>query len=61
MNQQAISDRLTEEVERLLSENQRLAAERRADVGIWIRAENSYQAKIRALEARLQQFAECRA
>lgn len=55
MSPQAINDRLTQEVERLLAENARLAAEKRADVGIWISAEKRYQTKIQSLEARLRE------
>ena len=42
-----ITDRLTQEVERLLAENARLAAEKRADVGTWLKAEADYQGTIR--------------
>jgi hypothetical protein len=42
-----ITDRLTQEVERLLAENERLAEEKRKDVGIWLRAQADYQETIR--------------
>lgn len=56
MTDSEIQARLTQEVERLLSEVERLTKEKRADVGIWIKAESNYQSRIKALEARVAEL-----
>lgn len=56
MTKDDICARLTQEVERLLAENARLQEEKRQDVGIWLRAERDYRAKIDRLTARVREL-----
>ena len=68
MTEGDITDRLTQEVERLLAKNARLLKEKQEDVGVWLRADADYRDKIDRLTARVAELeaglkdltAECR-